>query len=138
MAKKEEIQKKNVDEANESLGAQLNLVTSLQDKMSQLLKVYKEKGTLDKQSLDSVKSVVAATKNLKAEYDSVKEVQRDISKNQKLQQDIERQKNALLKQGGDSLKDELKLYKIQTDSLTKAQNKLAEMNSKKKMGKKNR
>ena len=136
MAKKEEIQKKNVDEANESLGAQLNLVTALQDKMSQILKVYKEKGTLDKQSLDNVKAVVASTKTLKAEYDSVKEVQRDISKNQKLQQDIERQKNALIKQGGDSLKDELKLYKIQTESLTKAQNKLAEMNSKKKMGKK--
>jgi len=136
MAKKEEIQKKNVDEANEALGVQLNLVTALQDKMSQLLKVYKEKGTLDKQSLDNVKAVVASTKTLKAEYDSVKEVQRDISKNQKLQQDIERQKNALIKQGGDSLKDELKLYQTQTDSLTKAQNKLAEMNSKKKMGKK--
>ena len=67
MAKKEEIQKKNVDEANESLGAQLNLVTALQDKMSQILKVYKEKGTLDKQSLDNVKAVVASTKTLKAE-----------------------------------------------------------------------
>lgn len=136
MANKEQIQKKNVDEANDALGEQLNLVTSLQDKMSQVLKIYKEKGTLDKQSLDNVKAVVAATKTLKAEYDSVKEVQKDISKNSKIQQDIERQKVALYKQGGDSLKDELKLYKTQTESLTKAQNKLAEMNSKKKMGKK--
>ncbi len=106
MANKDQIQKKNIDEANDSLGTQLNLVASLQDKMSQLLKVYKEKGTLDKQSLDSVKSVVAATKSLKAEYDSVKEVQKDLAKNAKLQQDIERQKNALYKQGGESLKDD--------------------------------
>lgn len=136
MAKKDEIQKKNIDEANESLSEQLNLVSSLQDKMSQLLKVYREKGTLDKQSLDSIKSVVASTKALKAEYDSVKEVQKDISKNQKLQQDIERQKNALYKQGGDSLKEELKMLKTKEESLTKAQNKLAKMESDKKLGKK--
>jgi len=136
MANKDQIQKKNIDEANDSLGTQLNLVASLQDKMSQLLKVYKEKGTLDKQSLDSVKSVVAATKSLKAEYDSVKEVQKDLAKNAKLQQDIERQKNALYKQGGESLKDEIKMLKTKEESLTKAQNKLAKMESDKKMGKK--
>jgi hypothetical protein len=136
MAKKEEIQKKNVEEANEALGAQLNLVTSLQDKMSFLLKTYKEKGTLDKQSLDSVKAVVAATKNLKAEYDSVKEVQKDISKNQKLQQDIERQKNALFKQGGEDLKKELDIFQKQTKSLSDQQAKVAKMNSDKALGKK--
>lgn len=136
MANKEQIQKKNIDEANDALGTQVNLVANLQDKMSQLLKVYKEKGTLDKQSLDSVKAVVASTKALKAEYDSVKEVQKDISKNLKIQQDIERQKNALYKQGGESLKDEIKMLKTKEESLTKAQNKLAQMESNKKLGKK--
>jgi hypothetical protein len=136
MAKKEEIQKKNVEEANEALGAQLNLVTSLQDKMSFLLKITKDKGTLDKQSLDSVKAVVAATKSLKAEYDSVKEVQKDISKNQKLQQDIERQKNALFKQGGEDLKKELDIFQKQTKSLSDQQAKVAKMNSDKSLGKK--
>ena len=141
MAKKEEIQKKNVEEANEALGAQLNLVTALQDKMSFLLKITKDKGTLDKQSLDSVKSVVAATKNLKAEYDSVKEVQKDISKNQKLQQDIERQKNALFKQGGEDLKKEIefllenKIIKSGEYQLPDALRRLTESGNKFKPGK---
>ena len=136
MANKEEIQKKNVDEANESLGVQLNLVTALQDKMNDLLKVYREKGSLDKLSLDNIKGVTAATKAMKAEYDSVKDVQKDISKNIKLQNDIITQQNALEKKGGEALKKELDLYNTQTESLTKAQNKLAEMNSKKKWVKK--
>jgi hypothetical protein len=73
---------------------------------------------------------------MKAEYDSVKDVQKDISKNIKLQNDIITQQNALEKKGGEALKKELDLYNTQTESLTKAQNKLAEMNSKKKMGQK--
>ena len=88
MAKKEEIQKKAVDDVNKSISEQLNLVQSLQDSMSDLLKVYREKGSLDKLSLDNIKAVASATKAMKSEYDSVKEVQKDISKNSKLQNDI--------------------------------------------------
>ena len=136
MANKEEIQKKNVDEANKSLGEQLNLVTALQDKMNDLLKVYREKGSLDKLSLDNIKAVTAATKSMKAEYDSVKDVQKDISKNTKLQNDITSQQNALIKKGGSALQDELKMLKTKEESLAKAQNKLAKMESDKKLGKK--
>jgi formate-dependent nitrite reductase cytochrome c552 subunit len=113
MAKKlEEIKAQNAEEANKALGAQLNLVTALQDKMSDLIKIYREKGTLDKLSLDNIKSVTAATKAYKSEYDSVKEVQKDISRNLQLQNDITKQTNALMKKGGDGLKDEMKLLGI--------------------------
>jgi hypothetical protein len=136
MASKEEIQKKNIDEANDALGAQLNLVSNLQDQMSQLLKVYREKGTLDKLSLDNVKAVLATTKSLKSEYDSVKDVQKDLVKNVKLQQDIERQNKALFERGGNALREEIKSLKIKEESLSKAQNKLAQMESDKKLGRK--
>ena len=136
MAKKEEIQKRNIDEANNALGEQLNLVSSLQDSMSQLIKIYKEKGTLDKLSLDNIKAVTAATKAMKAEYDSVKDIQKDIAKNTKLQSEIETQKSALLKRGGDALKDELKMLKIKEESLSKANAKLAKFESDKRLGKK--
>ena len=78
MAKKEEIQKSLVVDVNKSLSEQISLVSQLQDQMSQLLKIYKEKGTLDKLSLDNVKAVATATKAIRSEYDSVKEVQKDI------------------------------------------------------------
>jgi hypothetical protein len=136
MAKKEEIQKRNIDEANNALGEQLNLVSSLQDSMSQLIKIYKEKGTLDKLSLDNIKAVTAATKAMKAEYDSVKDIQKDIAKNTKLQSEIETQKSALLKRGGDALKDELKMLKIKEESLSKANAKLVKFESDKRLGKK--
>ena len=135
MAKKlEEIKAQNAEEANKALGDQLNLVTALQDKMVDLIKIYREKGTLDKLSLDNIKAVTAATKAYKSEYDSVKEVQKDISRNQQLQNDITKQTNALIKKGGDGLKDEMKLLGIKKQSLSDQQAKLAKMDSQKKQG----
>ena len=135
MAKKlEEIKAQNAEEANKALGDQLNLVTALQDKMTDLIKIYREKGTLDKLSLDNIKSLTAATKAYKSEYDSVKEVQKDISRNTQLQNDIAKQTNALTKKGGEGLKDEMKLLAIKKQSLSDQQAKLAYMNSQKKQG----
>ena len=66
----------------------------------------------------------------------IKDVQKDISKNTKLQNDITSQQNALIKKGGSALQDELKMLKTKEESLAKAQNKLAKMESDKKLGKK--
>jgi hypothetical protein len=135
MAKKlEEIKAQNAEEANKALGDQLNLVSSLQDKMTDLIKIYREKGTLDKLSLDNIKAVTAATKAYKSEYNSVKEVQKDISRNTQLQNDIAKQTNALTKKGGDGLKDEMKMLATKKQSLSDQQAKLAAMDSKKKQG----
>jgi len=121
MASKEEIQKKFIDEINVSLGDQINLVSQIQDEMTQVLKVFREKGTLDKASLDNIKAVVKETRALKSEYNSVKEVQQDISKNQKLQNELERQKNALIAQGGESLKEELNNLQSKENSVKRAE-----------------
>lgn len=136
MASKEEIQKKNIEEANEALGEQLNLVSQLNDKMVDLTKTLKEKGTLDKLSATAVKDVVAATKNLKSEYDSVKNVQKDIAKNEKLSNELIKQGNALKTAGGKEVEDEVKMLRVKEKSLTDAQNKLAKMNQQKALGKK--
>lgn len=111
MASKEEIQKQNIEEANQALGEQINLVSQLSDEMSFLVKSYKEKGTLDKLSVKSINEVVTATRNMKSEYDSVKSVQKDIAKNSELQNKLETQKNALLKTGNGEIEKELSAQK---------------------------
>ena len=136
MASKEEIQKQNIEEANQALGEQLNLVSQLNDKMIDLTKTLKEKGTLDKLSATAVKEVVTATKNLKSEYDSVKSVQKDIAKNEELTNKLTKQGNALKVEGGKKLEDEVKMLKTRESSLTKAENKLAKMNQQKALGQK--
>mgnify|MGYP000716155799 CR=1 FL=1 len=136
MASKEEIQKKNIAEANDALAEQLSLASQIQDQMSFVLRNYKEKLSLDKNSVDLTKKALDLTKNLKSEYDSVKDVQNDLKKNQKLQNDIARQKLALEKEGGKTLKDELSLHRTREGSLAKAQSKLAQMNQDKAAGKK--
>ena len=135
MATVEEIKKKIIEESNDLLSEQINLTAKLTDEMSFIIKIFKEKGTLDKQSLDLTKEASRLTKSLSSEYSSLKDVKKDIAKNEKLQNDIQIQTLSLYKQGGESLKDELKLLKTKEESLTKAQNKLAKMESDKKMGK---
>jgi hypothetical protein len=136
MASKEEIQKQNIEEANVALGEQLSLVAQLNDKMVDLTKTLKEKGTLDKLSATAVKEVVTATKNLKSEYDSVKSVQKDIAKNEELTNKLIKQGNALKVEGEGKLEKEIKMLKTRESSLTKAQNKLAKMNQQKALGQK--
>ena len=121
MASKEEIQKKNIEESNELISEQINLTAVLNDNMSYLLKIFKEKGTLDKQSLDLSKQAINITKNLKSEYESIKDVEKDISKNKKAQNDIQRQKMSLEKRGGEALKQELSSLTKKQELVTKAQ-----------------
>jgi len=121
MASKEEIQKKNIAESNELISEQINLTAVLNDNMSYLLKIFKEKGTLDKQSLDLSKQAINITKNLKSEYESIKDVEKDIAKNKKTQNDIQRQKMSLEKRGGEALKQELASLTKKQESLNKAQ-----------------
>ena len=64
------------------------------------------------------------------------DVAKDIQKNEKAQTDIKRQIQALNNQGGQSLKDELKMLNIKEESLAKAQSKIAKMESDKRLGKK--
>jgi len=134
MAKKEEIQKKLVEDVNKAISDQINLVSSLEDSMNDLLKIYREKGSLDKLSLTNIKAVAAATKNMKSEYDSVKEVQKDIAKNTKLQNDLERQQLALYKKGGEELKKEVNEYKAQEKLTKKAEENLAKYVKQQRMG----
>jgi len=135
MATVEEIKKKIIEESNDLLSEQINLTSKLNDEMSFILKIFKEKGTLDKQSLDLTKEASRFAKSLSSEYVSLNDVKKDIAKNEKLQNDIQKQTLSLYKQGGESLKDELKLFKTKEESLTKAQNKIAKMESDKKLGK---
>ena len=136
MASKEEIQKQNIGESNKLLAEQINLVTSIQDKMSALIKSYREKGNLDKASLNIINQTIKQTRSLSSEYDSLKNVQKDIAKNTKNQNDLQKQMLALQQKGGKELKEELELYKTKQGSLTKAQNKLAQIESDKKLGRK--
>lgn len=136
MASKEEIQKKNIEEANVALGEQLSLIAQLNDSMSFLVKSMKEKGTLDKLSATSVKDVVNATKNLKSEYDSVKNVQKDIAKNEKLQNQVIKQKNALLAEGNGMIEEELKEQKKAESLVAKQMAKVKQMTLEKQAGQK--
>jgi hypothetical protein len=136
MATPEEIRKKSIEESNKSLSESISLTAQLADKMNFLYKTLQEKSTLDKQSLDITKQVSSFVKNLSSDYDNIKSIQKDISKNGKLQADVQKQILSLEKEGGKTLKDELSLLKTKQDSLTKAQSKLAKMESDKRLGKK--
>ena len=127
---------KEFKEINDLLAEQLNLSATLNDKMLNVVKTMKEKGTLDKLSLDLTKTVVNLTKNLKSEYDSVNAVQKDINKNQKALESITNQINALQKQGGETLKNELSNHQMLETSLAKAKQKIEDMNRAKALGKK--
>ena len=134
MATPEEIRKKSIEESNKSLSESISLTAQLADKMNFLYKTLQEKSTLDKQSLDITKQVSSVVKNLSSDYDNIKSIQKDISKNGKLQADVQKQILSLEKEGGKTLKDELSLLKTKQDSLTKAQNKIAQMERQKKLG----
>jgi len=136
MATPEEIRKKSIEESNKSLSESISLTAQLADKMSFLYKVLQEKSTLDKQSLDTIKQVSSFVKNVSSDYDNIKSIQKDISKNEQLQANVQKQILSLEKEGGKTLKDELGMLKTKQDSLTKAQNKVAQMERDKKLGKK--
>lgn len=127
MASKEEIQKNLIQQANVSLGEQLNLVGQIQDKMSFLLKTQQDVFTQDRQSLSLVKEAYAITKQMTSEYTSSKDVQKDIAKNQKLQNQIARQQLNLEKEVGAEGKKRIQFIANQAKGLDESRKKLAEL-----------
>jgi hypothetical protein len=132
----EKVKAKNIEESNEALSEQIDFASTLSDKMSFIVRQMKEKGSLDKASVDLTRKAVSLTRDMASEYESLKDVQKDIAKNEKAQNDIKKQILAFQKQGGDALKRELSLQKTLQDSLAKAEEKLAKMNSDKSLGRK--
>jgi len=134
MATPEEIRKRNLEASNEALSESVNLAAQLNDKMSFLYKMAKDKFTQDKLSLDLTKQTVALTKNLSAEYDSVKAVEKDIAKNKKLQNDIARQQLNLEKEIGEEGKKRIQFVKNQEKGLSKSNELLKELREKEAAG----
>ena len=127
MASKEEIQKKNIQEANKFLAEQIALSTTLADIMQDVVRSTRNKGELDKASLDLTRQTVKMAQNVASEYEDLKTVEKDISKNKKLQNDIVKQQAALEKDLGETAKKNLKSFREQkstTDDLKKAYEKL--------------
>ena len=127
MASKEEIQKKNIEEANEALSKQLNLVSDIQDKMAFLIKSSKDKYTQDKLALDLTRQAVSFTQKLTSEYDSIKDVEKDIAKQKKIQNEVARTQITLTKEIGKEGVKRLQFITNQEKGLTKSAQKLAEM-----------
>ena len=121
MATPEEIKKKIIEESNDLLSEQINLTAKLTDEMSFIIKIFKEKGTLDKQSLDLTKEASRLAKGLSSEYSSLNDVKKDIAKNEKLQNDVIKQKLSLENKYGEALKEELSNLKTKENSVKRAE-----------------
>jgi len=134
MATNEEIRNKNIEESNELLSESISLAGQLADKMSFLYKQSKEKYTQDKISLDLTKQAVTLTKNLSSDYSSIKDVEKDIAKNKKLQNEVSRQQLALEKEIGDKGKQRIKFIQNQEKGLANSAKKLAELREKEAAG----
>ena len=91
MATPEEKRNKNLKEANELLSESIDLAGTLSDQMSFAYKKSQEKYFQDKQSVDLTKKLVDFTKNLSSQYTSIKDIEKDIAKNKKIQNEIARQ-----------------------------------------------
>ena len=126
--------KKQVEEANQLLGEQINLMTQLADVMKNVVAESKTKSTLEKGSLDLSREAVKLTRDLSSEYDNLAGVQKDISKQQKFQQDLEKQAIALQKQFGGNEDELLKKYKKKAEESKKAENLAKSLAEKQKRG----
>jgi len=134
MATPEEIRKKNLEASNEALSESINLASQLNDKMSFLYKMAKEKFTQDKLSLDLTKQTVTLTKNLSSQYDSIKQVEKDIASNKKLQNNIARQQLSLEKEIGEEGKRRIQYVQGREKSLTRSNEILKQLREKEAAG----
>ena len=71
--------------SKKSLSEQLDLATQLADQMKFILKLTKEKGELDNLSAALSREVVKNTQQISKSFESSKDVQKEIVKNQDLQ-----------------------------------------------------
>lgn len=127
MATPEEIKKQNIKEANEALGEQINMIAALADMMKDVVSQVRNKGELEKGSLDVSRQAVKLTRDLSSEYSSLDAVQKDIVKNQKAQQNISKQISAISQDLTSHEKEALKYYDSQNAKLNKAKQLEAEM-----------
>lgn len=134
MATPEEIRNKNIQESNEALAESLDLASQLNDKMTFLYKTSKDKFTQDKLALDLTKQAVALTKALSSEYTSVKDVEKDIAKNKKLQNEIARTSINLEKEIGEQGKKRVQFIKNQEKGLSRSKDLLKELREKEVLG----
>ena len=135
MATPEEIKKKNIEESNAALGEAINLTSRLADVMADIVKNTKNKGELDKGSLNLSRKAVEVTKNLSTSYSSINDIQKDIAKNQKNQQDIQKQIIAITKDLTDKEKASLETFRKKSAELDKAKSIEQSLIDKQKQGK---
>jgi phage-related protein len=135
MAKKqEEISKENTEAANKAIADQLNLVSQIQDKMAFILKTSKEKYTQDRLALDLTKQATNLTKSLSSEYTSLKDVEKDIARNKKLQNEVSRTMLNLEKEIGAEGKKKIEFIKNQEKGLEKSKKILEELRKNETLG----
>jgi hypothetical protein len=109
MASPEEIKKQQIAESNSLLGEQISLTAELSDQVNFIVKTMKEKGILDKGSIDLTREAVKLTRNLGENYQKSSDVAKDITKNERLINQIKKQQAALDSQANGALKTELSL-----------------------------
>ena len=140
MAKKqEEISKENTEAANKAIADQLNLVSQIQDKMAFILKTSKEKYTQDRLALDLTKQATNLTKSLASEYTSLKDVEKDIARNKKLQNEVSRTMLNLEKEIEEYRNKTIKsIWKEELTELLKEYNKWLSFENERKVSKKDK
>ena len=134
MPSKEEIRVRAEKEANELLAESIDLAGQLGDQMAFLLKTQKEKFTQDKNSAEITKKVLGLTKNLSSEYSSIKDIEKDMAKNKKLQNELARQQISLEKTIGQEGLDRISYLKQQQELEKQLVEQLSEARAEEEMG----
>jgi hypothetical protein len=116
--------------SKKSLSEQLDLATQLADQMKFILKLTKEKGELDNLSAALSREVVKNTQAISKSFESAKDVQREIIKNQDLQNKLALQRETLEKNIGNEGKKAVQFIRNQEAGLAKDTKKLQDLRSK--------
>jgi hypothetical protein len=116
--------------SKKSLSEQLDLATQLADQMKFILKLTKEKGELDNLSAALSKEVVKNTQAISKSFESAKDVQREIVKNQDIQNKLALQRETLEKNIGKEGKKAVQFIRNQEAGLARDTKKLQDLRSK--------
>ena len=116
--------------SKKSLSEQLDLATQLADQMKFILKLTKEKGELDNLSAALSREVVKNTQQISKSFESSKDVQKEIVKNQDLQNKLALQRETLEKNIGKEGKKAVQFIRNQEAGIAKDTKKLQDLRSK--------
>ena len=116
--------------SKKSLSEQLDLATQLADQMKFILKMTKEKGELDNLSVALSKEVVKNTQAITKSFESAKDVQKEISKNQDIQNKLALQRETLEKNIGKEGKKRTDFIRNQEAGIAKDTKRLQELRAK--------